>query len=51
MTIEYSERSNIRVRGAATGRLYEFSAARHTQTVDGRDAAALLESRFFRRRA
>jgi hypothetical protein len=51
MIVEYSERSRIRVRGAVTGRLYEFSAVHPAQTVDGRDAAALLDSRFFRRRA
>jgi hypothetical protein len=46
--IRYSEQSAIRVRGTATGRVYEFSAAAPAQGVDRRDAAALLASGFFR---
>jgi hypothetical protein len=46
--VSYSESSAIRVRGTATGRVYEFSGAAPTQAVDQRDAAALLASGFFR---
>ena len=46
--IRYSEQSRIRVRGTATGRVYEFSAATPTQAVDPRDATALLASGYFR---
>jgi hypothetical protein len=48
--IEYLERSRIRVRGPATGRVYEFSGDARVQAVDLRDAAGLLGTRFFRRR-
>lgn len=41
--------SPIRVRGASTGRYYEFSGSRPVQAVDARDASALLLMRFFRR--
>src|SRR5947209_20125956 len=43
----YTERSLIRVRGAATGKEYEFSGAAPVQTIDRVDAAALLATRFF----
>jgi len=33
--------------GSATGRPYEFSAAQPFQSVDVRDAVALLRTRFF----
>jgi hypothetical protein len=46
--IRYSEQSPIRVRGTATGRVYEFSAAAPAQAVDRHDAATLLASGFFR---
>jgi hypothetical protein len=49
VTLRYLERSRILVRGPASGRQYEFSADRAVQHVDGRDAPALLETRFFRR--
>lgn len=47
--IEYLERSKIHVRGAVTGRVYEFSRAVPVQHVDPRDAPRLLGTRFFRR--
>jgi hypothetical protein len=50
VTVEYLERSNIRVRGAVTGRTYAFSSAHAAQRVDRRDTAALLASGFFRAR-
>jgi hypothetical protein len=49
VTLRYSESSPILVRGPATGRRYEFSGTHPVQTVDPRDAAALLRTRFFRR--
>jgi hypothetical protein len=45
--LRYLERSPIRVRGPATGRQYEFSAANSVQSVDARDAESLLNTRFF----
>ena len=47
-TVQYTERSNVRVRGSATGRWYEFSGSDPVQPVDARDAPALLATRFFR---
>jgi hypothetical protein len=47
VTLRYLERSPIAVRGPATGRYYEFSAAAPVKPVDPRDAAALLRTRFF----
>ena len=49
--VRYLERSTVRVRGAATGRVYTFSAAAPFQLVDRRDARLLLASRFFEGRA
>jgi len=46
--ITYLESSPIRVRGLASGRSYEFSAAARVQQVDARDASSLLRTRFFR---
>jgi hypothetical protein len=45
--LRYLERSPIAVRGQASGRYYEFSAADAVKPVDPRDAAALLRTRFF----
>jgi hypothetical protein len=47
--VRYTESQSIVVRGPVTGRRYPFSAANPTQLVDPRDAAAILQSRFFRR--
>ena len=49
VAIHYLEQSPILVRGPATGRPYEFTAARPIQSVDARDAEPLLRTRFFRR--
>jgi hypothetical protein len=46
--VRYLENSPIRVRGLATGMSYEFSGSQPVQTVDARDAPALLNTRFFR---
>ncbi len=46
--LRYLENSPILVPGPVTGRQYEFSGARPVQAVDGRDAVALLRTRFFR---
>lgn len=48
VTLRYLEKSPILVRGTVTGQQYEFSGARPVQSVDARDAAALLQTRFFR---
>jgi hypothetical protein len=45
--LRYLERSRILVQGPVTGRPYEFSAAQPFQSVDARDASALLRTRFF----
>ena len=47
--LQYKEQSPIRVRGMATGRVYVFSGSQPVQTVDERDVAALLQTRYFRR--
>ena len=47
--LQYREQSPIRVRGLATGRVYEFSGKQPVQAVDERDAGALLQTRLFRR--
>jgi hypothetical protein len=47
--VRYLEKSPVLVRGPATGRPYEFSAARPVQPVDSRDAGPLLRTRFFSR--
>lgn len=48
MPLRYLETSPILVRGPASGRLYEFSGGSPVQSVDTRDAQALLRTRFFR---
>jgi hypothetical protein len=45
--IKYLSASNIVVLGPATGRKYAFSAGSPIQSVDARDAAALLRTRQF----
>ena len=45
--VRYLEKSPIRVRGPATGREYDFSAAHPVRSVDTRDAESLLHTRFF----
>ncbi|KAB2834153.1 MAG: hypothetical protein F9K48_06855 [Candidatus Brocadia sp.] len=47
--LHYLERSPILVQGPVTGRPYEFSGSRPDQSVDVRDAEALLRTRFFRK--
>jgi hypothetical protein len=47
--LQYKEQSSIRVRGMASGRIYEFSGVQPVCAVDERDAAALLQTRLFRR--
>jgi hypothetical protein len=43
------EASPLRVRGLVTGHSYEFTSSQPVQTVDARDAASLLNTRYFRR--
>src|SRR6185436_11528348 len=45
--LQYRDQSPIRVRGLATGRVYQFSGQQQVQAVDERDAAALLQTRLF----
>ena len=47
--IYYVEAVPVVVQGAATGRQYAFSSADSVQSVDRRDAEALLRTRYFRR--
>jgi len=49
VTLHYLENSPIRVSGTVTGRQYAFSGAQPDQSVDARDAKALLRTPFFRR--
>jgi hypothetical protein len=49
INIRYLEKSPIRVRGLVTGLHYDFSDLHPIQAVDARDAASLLNTRFFRR--
>ena len=49
VTLHYLENSPILVRGTVTGRRYAFSGAQPDQSVDARDAKALLRTPFFRR--
>jgi len=48
--VHYRASAPVVVRGVASGRLYEFDAARPTLYVAEGDAAALLRSRWFERR-
>jgi hypothetical protein len=48
VALRYLEHSPILVTGSATGRRYEFSERHPLQSVDVRDAQALLRTRFFR---
>jgi hypothetical protein len=47
VAVRYVERARLVVRGPATGRQYEFSAAKPTQVVAAHDADALLRTRHF----
>ncbi len=49
MSLRYVEQAPVFVRGPVSGRRYEFSGARPIQSVDARDAEALLRIRFFKR--
>ena len=49
VVLSYLESTPLRVAGLVTGRSYEFSAEQPAREVDARDAAALLQTRFFRR--
>jgi hypothetical protein len=46
--VAYGRRSFVRVRGAATGRVYEFSGTRAVQTVAAADVAGLVRTGLFR---
>ena len=46
--VQYLANSPIVVRGQMSGKMYRFSGATPIQQVERRDAAAFLQSRFFR---
>lgn len=46
--IRYIEQAPIQVRGAATGRAYQFSGAHPVAQVTPADAPSLMRLRFFR---
>jgi hypothetical protein len=48
LNLYYSGEPQIRVRGTATGSLYQFSSQEPVQPVDARDAQPMLASRLFR---
>lgn len=50
VALQYTENSAIVVEGPVSRRRYEFSAQQPLQMVDARDAATLLQTRFFVRR-
>jgi hypothetical protein len=45
--LHYLRNSPIRVRGAVSGRHYDFSSSRPAQSVDRRDMPGLLRTGFF----
>ncbi len=49
VSVRYTESQAVTVRGPVTGRKYLFSSGSPVQTVDTRDANAILQARFFRR--
>lgn len=49
LRLRYRDRARIAVRGPATGRSYEFSAAQPVQAVEVRDAQSLLRTGLFTR--
>ena len=48
LNLLYSGQIPMRVRGTATGSVYQFSPVQPVQAVDPRDAQVLLASRLFR---
>ncbi len=46
--VRYLGARPVRVRGAASGRLYHTSSANSMLTIDARDAAALIRTGLFR---
>jgi hypothetical protein len=46
--LRYLGRSPITVRGPATGQPYAFPATNAVRAVDGRDAAVLMQTQYFR---
>jgi hypothetical protein len=49
VVLRYRERAPVLVRGPVTGLPYAFSSGQPTQSVDARDAQALLRTRLFTR--
>jgi hypothetical protein len=48
VSVRYLETSRIQVRGLVSGMSYAFSGSQPVQQVDPRDAASLLNTRYFR---
>jgi hypothetical protein len=46
--LQFTRRNNIVVRGPVTGRAYRFHEPGYEQSVDLRDAAALIATGYFR---
>jgi hypothetical protein len=49
VALRYSESAPVLVQGPVTRREYHFSSVQPVQSVDARDAPALLRTRFFQR--
>jgi hypothetical protein len=49
LTVRYLEQAAIVVRGPVSGLRYAFSGTSPLQTIDARDAGALLNTHYFRR--
>lgn len=49
VSLRYTGSHQIQVRGPVSGRAYQFSGAQPLQSVDARDAGALLQTNLFRR--
>lgn len=46
--LRHNGQFSVQVRGAVTGRVYQFPKQNPVQPVDPRDAAALMQTRMFR---
>lgn len=49
VSVRYLENSPILVHGPVTGQHYKFSGSSAVQSIDARDASAILQSSLFRR--
>jgi hypothetical protein len=46
--LHYRGQYSVQIRGAVTGRVYQFPKSNPVQMVDARDAASLMQTRMFR---